>query len=90
MVELAPVEHYDVVTWLRVMHVNVNAAFILTQSLLPLLRTSQDASIVFTTSGVSVRGRAYWARLCRRRSSRFEGLTQVLADEYRHADEVYG
>ena len=68
------------VTWLRVMHVNVNAAFILTQSLLPLLRTSQDASIVFTTSGVSVRGRAYWGAYA---ASKFalEGLTQVLADE---------
>jgi NAD(P)-dependent dehydrogenase (short-subunit alcohol dehydrogenase family) len=78
--ELSPVEHYDVVTWLRVMHVNVNAAFILTQSLLPLLRTSQDGSIVFTTSGVSVRGRAYWGAYA---ASKFalEGLTQVLADE---------
>jgi NAD(P)-dependent dehydrogenase (short-subunit alcohol dehydrogenase family) len=78
--ELAPVEHYDVVTWLRVMHVNVNAAFILTQALLPLLRTSQDGSIVFTTSGVSVRGRAYWGAYA---ASKFalEGLTQVLADE---------
>jgi NAD(P)-dependent dehydrogenase (short-subunit alcohol dehydrogenase family) len=78
--ELAPVEHYDVVTWLRVMHVNVNAAFILTQALLPLLRTSQDGSIVFTTSGVSVRGRAYWGAYA---ASKFavEGLMQVLADE---------
>ena len=78
--ELAPVEHYDVVTWLRVMHVNVNAAFILTQSLLPLLRTSQDGSIVFTTSGLSVRGRAYWGAYA---ASKFalEGLMQVLADE---------
>jgi NAD(P)-dependent dehydrogenase (short-subunit alcohol dehydrogenase family) len=78
--ERAPVEHYDVVTWLKVMHVNVNAPFILTQSLLPLLRTSQDGSIVFTTSGVSVRGRAYWGAYA---ASKFavEGLMQVLADE---------
>jgi len=78
--ELAPIEHQDVVTWMRVMHVNVNAAFILTQALLPLLRLSQDASIVFTTSGVSQRGRAYWGAYA---ASKFaiEGLMQVLADE---------
>jgi NAD(P)-dependent dehydrogenase (short-subunit alcohol dehydrogenase family) len=78
--ERAPVEHYDVVTWLKVMHVNVNAAFILTKSLLPLLRASTDASIVFVTSGVSVRGRAYWGAYA---ASKFavEGLMQVLADE---------
>jgi NAD(P)-dependent dehydrogenase (short-subunit alcohol dehydrogenase family) len=56
----SPVKHYDVPTWLKVMHVNVNAAFILTRTLLPLLERSSDPSIVFTTSGVSVRGRAYW------------------------------
>ncbi len=78
--ELAPIEHHDVVTWMRVMHVNVNAAFILTQALLPLLKLSQDASIVFTTSGVSQRGRAYWGAYA---ASKFaiEGLMQVLADE---------
>jgi NAD(P)-dependent dehydrogenase (short-subunit alcohol dehydrogenase family) len=78
--ERAPIEHYDVVTWLKVMHVNVNAAFILTQQLLPLLRLSPDASVVFTTSGVSARGRAYWGAYA---ASKFalEGLMQVLADE---------
>lgn len=78
--ERAPIEHYDVVKWLKVMHVNVNAAFIVTQALLPLLRLSPDASVVFTTSGVSVRGRAYWGAYA---VSKFavEGLMQVLADE---------
>jgi NAD(P)-dependent dehydrogenase (short-subunit alcohol dehydrogenase family) len=78
--ELAPVEHYDVITWMRVMHVNVNAPFILTRSLLPLLRDSPDASVVFTSSNVSQRGRAYWGAYC---VSKFaiEGLMQVLADE---------
>lgn len=76
----SPIEHYDVVTWLRVMHVNVNAAFILTQAMLPLLKLSPDASVIFTTSGVSTRGRAYWGAYA---VSKFalEGLTQVLADE---------
>ena len=78
--ERAPIEHYDVITWMRVMHVNVNAAFILTQALLPLLRTSEDGSVIFTTSGVSTQGRAYWGAYA---VSKFatEGLMQVLADE---------
>jgi NAD(P)-dependent dehydrogenase (short-subunit alcohol dehydrogenase family) len=78
--ERAPIEHHDVVAWMRVMHVNVNAAFILTQALLPLLRLSPDASVVFTSSGVSERGRAYWGAYA---ASKFaiEGLMQVLADE---------
>jgi len=76
----SPIAHYDVPTWLKVMHVNVNAAFLLTRTLLPLLARSSDGSIVFTTSGVSVRGRAYWGAYA---VSKFavEGMMQVLADE---------
>jgi NAD(P)-dependent dehydrogenase (short-subunit alcohol dehydrogenase family) len=75
-----PIKHYDVPTWLKVMHVNVNAAFLLTQTLLPLLERSDDGSILFTTSGVSVQGRAYWGAYA---ASKFavEGMMQVLADE---------
>jgi NAD(P)-dependent dehydrogenase (short-subunit alcohol dehydrogenase family) len=78
--ERAPIAHHDVVAWMKVMHVNVNAAFIVTQALLPLLEASEDASVIFTTSGVSIRGRAYWGAYA---ASKFalEGLTQVLADE---------
>jgi NAD(P)-dependent dehydrogenase (short-subunit alcohol dehydrogenase family) len=76
----SPIKHYDVPTWLKVMHVNVNAAFILTQTLLPLLEQSADASIVFTTSGVSVRGSAYWGAYAAAKFA-VEGLMQVLADE---------
>jgi len=78
--ERAPIEHHDVVAWMRTMHVNVNVPFILTQAMLPLLKASSDASVVFTTSGVSVQGRAYWGSYA---ASKFavEGLMQVLADE---------
>ena len=76
----SPVEHYDIGLWQRVMHINVNAAFILTRCLLPLLRRSEDASVVFTSSGVGNQGRAYWGAYC---CSKFatEGLAQTLADE---------
>ena len=76
----SPIAHYDVPTWLKVMHVNVNAPFILTRILLPLLEKSADPSIVFTTSGVSIKGRAYWGAYA---ASKFanEGMMQVLADE---------
>jgi len=77
---LTPIEQYDVPTWVRVLHVNLTAAFALTQVLLPALRQSRDASVIFTSSGVGRRGRAYWGAYA---VSKFgvEGLMQVLADE---------
>jgi NAD(P)-dependent dehydrogenase (short-subunit alcohol dehydrogenase family) len=76
----SPIAHYDVPTWMKVMHVNVTAPFILTKTLLPLMQQAPDPSIVFATSGVSIKGRAYWGAYA---VSKFadEGLMQVLADE---------
>jgi NAD(P)-dependent dehydrogenase (short-subunit alcohol dehydrogenase family) len=77
---LAPIEHVDMLSWVRVLHVNLTAAFALTQVLMPALRASADASLIFTSSSVGRRGRANWAAYA---VSKFgiEGLSQVLADE---------
>ena len=77
---IAPIEHADMLTWCRVLHVNLTAAFALTQVLLPSLHASADGSVIFTSSGVGRRGRANWGAYA---VSKFgvEGLSQVLADE---------
>jgi NAD(P)-dependent dehydrogenase (short-subunit alcohol dehydrogenase family) len=77
---LSPIEHYDVPTWCRVLHVNLTAAFALTQVLLPALKKSADASVLFTASSVGRRGRAYWGAYAVSKCA-LEGLAQVLADE---------
>ena len=82
--ELYSIEQYDAVLWQKVMHVNVTAAFALTQVLLPFLKQSDDASVIFTSSGVARVGRAFWGAYS---VSKFatEGLSQVLADEHRNS-----
>jgi NAD(P)-dependent dehydrogenase (short-subunit alcohol dehydrogenase family) len=78
--ERAPIEHHDIPKWMRTMHVNVTAPFILTRYCLPVLKRSADPSIVFTSSGVVSRPRAYWgAYLASKWAS--EGLMRMLADE---------
>ena len=78
--ERAPIEHHDIAKWMRTMHVNVTAPFILTRYCLPVLKRSADPSIVFTSSGVVARPRAYWgAYLASKWAS--EGLMRMLADE---------
>lgn len=77
---LSPIEHFDEETWFRVMQINVNAEFLLTKYCIPLLKKSNNASLVFTSSGVGRKGRAYWGAYA---VSKFanEGMMQVLADE---------
>lgn len=81
--ERYPIEQYDAVLWQKVMHVNVTSAFAITQVLLPLLLQADDPSVIFTSSGVGRKGRAFWGAYA---VSKFatEGLSQVLADEHRH------
>lgn len=78
--EITPIEQYGYATWDTVMQVNLNAAFYLTRAMLPLLQKSQDASVLFTSSSVGRKGRAFWGAYS---VSKFatEGLVQVLADE---------
>ncbi len=75
-----PIEFYPEQQWREVMQVNVNAAFLLTRSLLPLLAKSADARVLFTASSVGREGRAWWGAYA---VSKFavEGLMQTLAAE---------
>ena len=75
-----PLQQLSGDNFMRVMQVNVNATFMLTSTLLPLLNLSSDASVIFTSSSVGRKGRAYWGGYA---VSKFatEGLMQVLADE---------
>lgn len=75
-----PLEQLAGDNFAKVMQINVNAMFMLNSAMIPLLRLSKDASVVFTSSSVGRKGRAYWGAYA---VSKFatEGLMQVMADE---------
>ncbi|MEH6386572.1 YciK family oxidoreductase [Pseudomonas profundi] len=75
-----PLDSVKTEAWLQLMQVNVNAPFVLTKAMMPLLRAALDASVVFVSSSVGRKGRAYWGPYA---VSKFalEGLMQVFADE---------
>ena len=73
--------------WLQLMQVNVNAPFALTRAMMPLLRAAPDASVIFMSSSVGRKARAYWGPYA---VSKFavEGLMQVMADEQDGTSEI--
>jgi len=85
--DITPLEQYEYGTWDTVMQVNVNAPFYLMRALLPLLRESDDASVLFTSSSVGRKGRAFWGAYA---VSKFatEGMMQVLADELENVSRI--
>lgn len=60
---VAPISEQPAELWHQVMQVNVNATFMLTQALLPLLLRSTSASLIFTSSSVGKQGRANWGHM---------------------------
>jgi NAD(P)-dependent dehydrogenase (short-subunit alcohol dehydrogenase family) len=80
LAERAPVEHHDVPKWLRAMHVNTNAPFILSRYCIPLLKKSADASIVFSSCDIASEAKAHWGPYLVSKWAN-EGLMRMLADE---------
>lgn len=85
--DVTPLEMYDPDTWDFVMKINLRAPFMLTQALLPLLKQSSDASVIFTTSSVGRRARAFWGAYAVSKCG-IEGLSQMLADELMNTSNI--
>jgi NAD(P)-dependent dehydrogenase (short-subunit alcohol dehydrogenase family) len=75
-----PLEQYDVPTWCKVLHVNLTAPFILTQVLLAALRKSEDASIIFVSSGVVKQPRPFWGAYAVSKAG-LESVRGMLSEE---------
>jgi len=73
----SPIQHHDVDLWYKVMQINVNAAFLMTRALLPLLVKTDDSRIVFTTDDKT---QAYWGAYGTSKAA-INGLMNILADE---------
>ncbi|MGV2873623.1 YciK family oxidoreductase [Colwellia sp. E150_009] len=83
--ELTPFTQIHEQVYDDVMKVNVTAQCLLAQALIPTLQLAENASLVFTSSGVGNKGRAYWGAYS---ISKFatEGMMQVIADEYENSN----
>lgn len=77
---LTPLEHYDLSVWSRVMQVNLNAPFLITRTCLPLLKASENASVIFCTADVADKGEAYWGAYSIAHAAT-DNLVEIFADE---------
>jgi len=85
--EKKPLGQYQYSIWKKVLNVNLDSAFLLTKALLPLLNHSNQSSVVFTSSGVGKKGRAYWGAYA---ISKFatEGMMEIFADELENTTKI--
>jgi len=84
--QLAPAVHQDLKTWGETLHINLTAAFLLTQACLPLLQqTTSQSFIIFTTD--SNQNKAYWGAYGISKAG-LENLCQQLSKELEAENKV--
>jgi len=78
---LGPIEHQAFDQWLATLRIDLLAPFGLTRALLPLLRKSPDASVVFTLDTRGQQPKAYWGAYAVAKAG-LSALLTILADEW--------
>ena len=81
---LAPLSHLEPEDWLRTLHVNLSAPYLVTSTCLPLLQRVPDAAVVFVGDVRSRRCGAYWGAYAVSKAG-IEGLASVIAGEVESA-----
>lgn len=56
----SPLDQYDMNYWNSVMHTNLQAPYILSRALLPLLKQEYNTNLLFTSASVGRQAEAYW------------------------------
>lgn len=83
---LMPLASHPIDGWQRIMHVNVTAAFALTQACLPLLQATGDASVVFAADQAGARKAFHGAYAASKAA--LASLARVFALEHAQSDAV--
>ena len=71
----------------RVMRVNLDSNLLLTQGMLPLLQNTPQSTLIYTSSGVGVKARAFWGSYA---ISKFavEALAQLVHEENENLSDM--
>jgi len=77
---MTPIASYTPADWVKTLHTNLNAPFLLTQALIPLLMKADNASIIFTTDSVGQNPNAYWGAYGVSKAG-IDNLMVMLAEE---------
>ncbi|MGS2720173.1 YciK family oxidoreductase [Paraglaciecola aestuariivivens] len=82
---LGPFEQISEKDFQDVFQVNLTGQFLMMQALLPVLKAAEQASVIFTTSSVGVKGRAYWGPYAMSKAAT-NNMMQVLSDEFENTN----
>jgi len=77
---LSRLKDHEAEDWMKVMQVNLNAPFLLTQALFGLLEASNSGRVIFTVDSVGTEGRAFWGAYGASKAG-LDSLARIWAQE---------
>ena len=78
--KMSMLSEYDHETWSKVINVNLTASFLLSKSLIQALSGSAFPRIIFTSSGVANKGRAFWGAYAISKAAT-KSMAEIFKDE---------
>jgi NAD(P)-dependent dehydrogenase (short-subunit alcohol dehydrogenase family) len=81
--QLAPIEQTNMQEWAKTFQVNLHGPLMLTQAMLPLLRTQDRSTIIFTGDS---RDKAYWGAYGASKAA-LRGVSNIIAAEVASTDD---
>lgn len=84
---LQPVSLYDIQKWQQTIHLHLHVPFLLTQTLLPLLKKSDSASVLFATDSETSQGKAYYGAYACAKSG-IETFSTILHEELENSSTI--
>ena len=84
---MSNIESFDLKTWQKVINVNLTSSFILSKYLIPLIQKSLSPRIIFTTSGIGKKPKAYWGPYAVSKAG-INALADILVDELESVSNI--
>ena len=78
--KMSSIEDYDLQTWEKVLKTNLTSGFLLSKYTIPLMQLSSMPRIIFTSSSVAKKGKAYWGAYSVSKAG-IKVLAEILNDE---------
>ena len=85
--KMSHIESYDLITWEKILKINLTSIFLLAKNLIPLLKESSNPRIIFTTCGVGKKGKAFWGAYSVSKAGS-NALSEIIADEVESVSNI--
>ena len=85
--KMSDIESYDLATWEKILKINLTSIFLIAKNLIPMLKESSNPRIIFTTSSVGKKGKAFWGAYSVSKAG-LNALSEIIADEVESVSNI--